>query len=163
MYGVKGRLSGENWSNINSMITTVHRGGNLLGEGLASRTNPRKSEIDRTFWWSKILFLFFNLVTVKLILSSRTSSGYPLSMNISLIAFNSSSIHLQSCYHNKYSKLERKDFWLNLFSLTWERKNPNSDKAQWTWVFYKQMWGKRNHIFQVTHQKMAVYYYFLLP
>ena len=61
MYGVKGRLSSENWSNINSMITTVHRGGNLLGKELASRTNPRKSKINRAFRKSKHFVLIFEL------------------------------------------------------------------------------------------------------
>ena len=71
MYGVNGRLSCENWSNINSMITTVHRGGNLLDKGLAGRTNPRKSKINRTFSSIQLIRLFPFLI----ILSNLTSAG----------------------------------------------------------------------------------------
>ena len=44
---------------INSMITTVHRGSNLLGKGLASRTNPRKSKVNRSFRRTKGFVLIF--------------------------------------------------------------------------------------------------------
>ena len=49
MCRIKGRPSSENWSQINSMITAVNRGANPLSKGLASRTNPRKSKVNRTF------------------------------------------------------------------------------------------------------------------
>ena len=57
--GIKGSPSIENWSNFNSMITTLHRGGNLLSKGLASRINPRKSKINRPFRRFKNFVLIF--------------------------------------------------------------------------------------------------------
>ena len=59
MCRIKGRPRSENWSYINSMMTTVHRGGNLLGKRLSSRTNPRKSKVNRTFRRTEGFVLIF--------------------------------------------------------------------------------------------------------
>ena len=66
MCRIKGCPSSENWSYINSMITTVHRGGNLLGKGLAGRTNSRKSKVNRTFRSSECFVLIFEAGHCKL-------------------------------------------------------------------------------------------------
>ena len=59
MSRIKGHPISENWSYINSIRTTVHRGGNLLGKCLASMTNPRKSKVIRKFRRTEGFLLIF--------------------------------------------------------------------------------------------------------
>ena len=66
MCRIKGRPSSENELYINSMITTVHRGGNLLDKGLASRTNPRKFKVNRTLRRTESFVLIFETYHCKL-------------------------------------------------------------------------------------------------
>ena len=76
------------------MITTVPWGGNLSAKDWLAGLTQGSLKLTGYFGGPKILFLFLNMVSVNLILSSMTSSGYPLLINISLITLSSSSILL---------------------------------------------------------------------
>ena len=60
------------------MITVVHRRGNPLSKGLASRTNPRKSKVNRTFQRTEGFVLIFKPSHCKLDIVIDDLLGIPV-------------------------------------------------------------------------------------
>ena len=79
----------EDSSNYSCIITVCNRGRNLIGNQLARKSKPRKFNINWAFVGPSGLMLFLNLLTVLLMVSTMTSSGYPLPKNKFLICSNS--------------------------------------------------------------------------
>ena len=60
------------------MISAIHRRGNPLSKGLASRTHPRKSKVNRTFRMTEGLVLVFKPSHCKLDIIIDDLLGIPV-------------------------------------------------------------------------------------